>query len=83
MEVSFPLITKLVVDEVAERGTNARLWLFATLYLLCTTLLAGSIGGFIWNAGKIRTHISHDICRDAFRNFHSSIIVRSAGSWPG
>ena len=68
MEVMFPLITKMVVDEVAARGAEARLWMYGGLYLLCSAVLGGCIGGFIWMAGKIRTHISHDIRRDAFEN---------------
>ena len=71
MEVMFPLITKMVVDEVAARGEQARLLLYGSLYMLCTMLLAGGIGGFIWMAGKVRTHISHDIRRDAFQNLQS------------
>lgn len=70
MEVAYPLITKLVVDAVAnvEPGASVNLWPYAGLYLACTVVIAISIGGFIWIGGKIRTHVSHDIRRDGFAN---------------
>ncbi len=67
-EVTYPLITKGVVDEVAARGAEAALAPWMVGYLLCTVVIALSIGGFIWMGGKIRTHISHDIRRDGFHN---------------
>lgn len=68
MEVAYPLITKLVIDDVAENGMDANLWRWSGAYLVCTVLITASIGGFIWIAGKIRTHVSHDIRRDGFEN---------------
>ena len=70
MEVAYPLITKMVVDAVANAAPNAsvNLWPYAGLYLACTVVIAISIGGFIWIGGKIRTHVSHDIRRDGFAN---------------
>ena len=67
-EVAFPLITRAVVDDVAQFGVDASLLRYAGLYLLCTLLLGLSIGGFICMAGKIRTHISHDIREQGFEN---------------
>lgn len=68
MEVTFPLITKGVVDAVAASGTDATLAPWAAAYLACTLVIAASIGTFIWLGGKIRTHVSHDIRRDGFEN---------------
>ncbi len=67
-DITFPLITRAVVDDVSAHGADATLvpWMFA--YVLCAATLALSIGGFIWMGGKIRTHVSHDIRRDGFRN---------------
>jgi len=67
-EVAYPLITKGVVDEVAELGRDAVLMPWMLAYLVCTIGIALSIGGFIWMGGKIRTHVSHDIRRDGFAN---------------
>jgi ATP-binding cassette subfamily B protein len=69
MDVSFPLITRGVVDTVATRGLEAAaLWPYAFAYLGCMTLLSASVGGFIWAGGKIRTHVSYDIRQDGFEN---------------
>ncbi|MEJ2087191.1 MAG: ABC transporter ATP-binding protein [Gammaproteobacteria bacterium] len=67
-EVAYPLITKGVVDAVAEHGADAELWPWIVAYLACTAVIAFSIGSFIWMGGKIRTHVSHDIRRDGFIN---------------
>ena len=66
-DLCFPLVTGKVIADVQENGTNADLtayaWTFAALALgLCTC-----IWGFIACAGRIRTHVSHDIRRDAFQ----------------
>jgi ATP-binding cassette subfamily B protein len=71
MEVTYPLITKWVVDDVDAAyaaGTVISLWPHALAYLACTVTICIAIGGFIWMGGKIRTHVSHDIRRDGFEN---------------
>jgi ATP-binding cassette subfamily B protein len=68
MEVAYPLLTKGVVDEVALRGTEATLTPWIIGYAACTVVITFGIGGFIWMAGKIRTHVSHDIRREGFAN---------------
>ena len=71
MEVTYPLLTKGVVDAVdsyLKGGVEPRLWLWGVGYLICTLTICSSIGGFIWMAGKIRTHIAHDIRQDGFGN---------------
>jgi ATP-binding cassette subfamily B protein len=71
MEVTYPLITKWVVDDVDaayEAGVGLSLWPHVFAYLACTVVICLAIGGFIWMAGKIRTHVSHDIRRDGFEN---------------
>jgi len=67
-EVTYPLITKGVVDSVALDGVDTVLTPWILGYLACTVAIALSIGGFIWMGGKIRTHVSHDIRRDGFAN---------------
>jgi ATP-binding cassette subfamily B protein len=68
MEVTYPLLTKGVVDAVDQYGADAVLWPWALGYLACTVVIAMAIGGFIWMGGKIRTHVSHDIRRAGFDN---------------
>ena len=67
-EVTFPLITKWVVDDIQANGRDADLVLWALLYLACTALLAVSVAGFVAIAGKIRAFLSHDIREEAFGN---------------
>ncbi|MEZ5559877.1 MAG: ABC transporter ATP-binding protein [Pseudomonadales bacterium] len=68
MDVSFPLITRGVVDAVEAEGAAAELWPWLLAYAACTVTIALGIGSFIWLGGKIRTHVSHDIRRDGFEN---------------
>ena len=71
VEVTYPLITKWVIDDVDaayQAGAALSLWPHAWAYLACTVVIAASISGFIWMAGKIRAHISHDVRRDGFEN---------------
>ena len=71
MEVAYPLLTKGVIDEVSAffaAGTAPDLAPWALGYLICTLIITFSIGGFIFFAGKIRTHIAHDIRQDGFEN---------------
>jgi len=71
MEVAYPLLTKGVVDAVdsyLKGGPDPELWIWGVAYFVCTVIICISIGGFIWMAGKIRTHISHDIRKDGFGN---------------
>jgi ATP-binding cassette, subfamily B, bacterial len=68
VEVSYPLITRAVIDAVAEHGSDANLWWYGVAYAIATLIFAISIGAFIWAGGKLRTHISHDIRRDGFEN---------------
>ena len=67
-ELSFPLLTRAVVDDVAANGGDAAFALWATIYGVCTMVLAVCVGGFVWGAGKIEAFTSHDIRRDAFAN---------------
>ena len=68
MDVSYPLITKGVIDAVQADGMSAVLWPYMVAYMVATLSITFAIGGFIWMGGKIRTHVSHDIRRDGFAN---------------
>jgi ATP-binding cassette subfamily B protein len=68
MEVTYPLITKGVVDEVSINGMDGNLLPYIIAYIATTACICVAIGGFIVMAGKIRTHVSHDIRKDGFHN---------------
>ncbi|MDK1024705.1 MAG: ABC transporter ATP-binding protein [Gammaproteobacteria bacterium] len=70
-EVAFPLITRNVIDAVNIHGSNINLIQYALAYFAFILLLCISVGGFIWFGGIIRTHVSHDIRRDGFRNLQN------------
>ena len=49
-----------------EHGRDVNLSAYAAVFAGLTVSLCACIWGFITCAGKIRTHVSHDIRRDAF-----------------
>jgi ATP-binding cassette subfamily B protein len=68
IDAAFPLVTKQVVDEIVTRGRDADLAGYAWVYLALSVALAAFVGTFIWHAGRVRTHVSHDIRRAGFAN---------------
>ena len=68
MEAAFPLLTKWVVDDVQQNGSDAAIAFWGALYLACSCLLAVSVAAFVWGAGKVHAFTSHDIRREAFAN---------------
>ena len=71
VDVSFPLITRAVVDEVVARRGEARLLPYGLAFAGLTLVFAGSVASFIRLAGKIRTHVACDIRRDGFDNLQA------------
>jgi ATP-binding cassette, subfamily B, bacterial len=71
VDVSFPLVTRAVIDEVAARRGEARLWPYMIAFGALTCVFAGSVASFIRLAGKIRTHVACDIRRDGFDNLQA------------
>ncbi len=67
-EISFPLVTKDVVDGVFLSGEDYPLAQAGWLYLALCVALGGAVLGFIWFGGKLRAHISHDIRQEGFKN---------------
>jgi ATP-binding cassette, subfamily B, bacterial len=65
-DLCFPILTGRVIADVQEHGRDVRLGPYALMYAGLTVVLCSCIWGFIACAGKIRTHVSHDIRRDAF-----------------
>lgn len=70
-EVAFPLITRNVIDAVQMHGSDIDLIQYTLTYFAFILLLSISVGGFIWFGGIIRTHVSHDIRKDGFRNLQN------------
>jgi ATP-binding cassette subfamily B protein len=70
-EVAFPLITRSVIDAVELHGSDINLVQYALAYFAFVMLLSISIGTFIWFGGIIRTHVSHDIRQDGFKNLQN------------
>lgn len=71
MEISYPLITRSVIDAVAAGVDNSVLWQHAFVYALVTIVIGLSIGGFIRIGGKLETRIGSDIRRDGFANLQA------------
>ena len=67
-EISFPLVTKDVVDGVFLSGEDYPLAQTGWLYFALCVALGGAVLGFIWFGGKLRAHISHDIRQEGFKN---------------
>jgi len=71
MEISYPLITRSVVDAVAANTDSSVLWKYALWYALTTVVISIAIGGFIRVGGKLQNRISYDIRQDGFANLQA------------
>ena len=67
-DLCFPLVTGSLIAEIESKGLETDVTFYAWCFGILTISLCGNIWGFILCAGKIRTHVSHDIRRDAFAN---------------
>ncbi len=65
-DLGFPIVTGKLIADVEARGIDAPVAFYAWAYGILAVSLCCSIWSFIVCAGKIRTHVSHDIRRDAF-----------------
>jgi ATP-binding cassette subfamily B protein len=65
-DLCFPILTGKLIADVQAHGRDANLVGFAWILAGLTASLCFSIWGFIACGGKIRTHVCHDIRRDAF-----------------
>jgi ATP-binding cassette subfamily B protein len=68
MEIAYPLLAKLVVDDVEQNGMDAAFGMWGAIYLGCNVVIAISGATFVWMAGKIDAYASHDIRSEAFAN---------------
>ena len=67
-EISFPLVTRWVIDDIGLYGQDIDLLGYGALYGVLCVALGTAVLGFLWFGGKLRSHISHDIRRDGFAN---------------
>jgi len=65
-DLGFPYVTGLYLRELETQGPRADITPYVVAYAVLTITLVSAIRTFILCAGKIRTHVSHDIRRDAF-----------------
>lgn len=65
-DLCFPIVTGSLIAEVETKGADANITFYGWAYAILTVVLCANVWGFIVCAGKIRTHVSHDIRRDAF-----------------
>ena len=66
VDTAFPLVTRRLIDDAVARGRDAAFVAYGIAYLVLTTALCLLVWNFIRVAGRIRTHVSHDIRRDGF-----------------
>jgi len=68
LDTMYPLVTQQVIDISTGSTTEAHqpLQNFIAYYAGITVLLVAGVCAFIYLAGRITTHMSHDVRRDAF-----------------
>lgn len=67
-DLLFPYVTGRLITEIEQKGEVADISSYIWMYGGLTAGLCIFIFGFILCAGKIRTHVSNDIRRDAFEH---------------
>jgi ATP-binding cassette subfamily B protein len=65
-DVSFTLVTRQVINEVAARGPQANVWAYGSLYVGMVLAFCTGIWVFIYLGAKISTGVSHDLREAAF-----------------
>jgi ATP-binding cassette subfamily B protein len=68
VETGFPILNQMLIDEVAQRREEVDLVAYGAVYLGLTLALAFFIWLFVYCGGRMRTHVAHDIRKDAFAN---------------
>jgi ATP-binding cassette subfamily B protein len=68
VETAFPIINQMLIDDVASDRENVDLVAYGAVYMALTLALAFFIWLFVYCGGRIRTHVAHDIRKDAFAN---------------
>ena len=79
-EISFPLVTRWVIDDIGLYGQDIDLLGYGALYGILCVALGTAVLGFLWFGGKLRSHMSHDIRRDGFANLETDRVDWIQGS---
>ncbi len=65
-DLGFPLLTGTLITDIETNHGKVNLTFYALAFSGLALSLSASVWAFVTCAGKIRTHVSHDIRRDAF-----------------
>ena len=65
-DVAMPYMTSLAIDQYITPGKTEGLGWFAVGYFMLVTLLAVCVYSFCHHAGKVQTHMCHDIRKAGF-----------------
>ena len=60
VEVAYPLLTRAVIDDVAENGLNASIGRWTAIHVALTVILALCVQRFVCLAGRLRANVAHD-----------------------
>ncbi len=66
-DLGFPLITGWLIQDIEADPEQVNIPFYIGMFAMWSIRLRSSIWGFVVCAGRIRTNVSHDIRRDAFR----------------
>ena len=66
LDTLYPLLMMRIIDDVIENRTAVDVWPYIGAYAGLTLMMCLCVWVFIWLAGRLRTHVSHDIRRDGF-----------------
>ena len=83
-DLTLPLLTGRVIDEIRTRGAEARVLPYGVAYVGVVVVLAGCIYSFIVVAGIIATGVSYDIRETSFAKLQElsfSFYDRKAVGW--
>lgn len=70
LEMSHGLIVKAMLDDIEANGQDANLWLWGTLFLIASVLLAIAVMGFVRFTLRVRAYAAHDLRETTFANIH-------------
>lgn len=70
LEMSHGLIVKAMLDDIEANGGDADLWLWGSLFLLASLLLASAVMLFVRFTLRVRAYSAHDLRETAFANIH-------------
>ena len=65
-DVSFTLVTRKVINEVADKGAEADVLAYGSVYVALAVAFTAGIWTFIWLGAKISTGVGHDIRKAGF-----------------